>query len=476
MPENKKNLPEIDKGITEEDQVRLKPIMGIRPGVYLAALYCLIIVLALFFLTIYPGLKNPGTVYTVKSEPAGAAIRVDGIYMNAAPCEIFIPKGRHTVEAVLPGFAKWSGEIESQSVLFLSLFFPRRASLAPVLKSPNPGSAFMNEAAEFAEWSFYGEATPAYQIPLVLSEAAYRLGNEAVNPAIRLQMNGTLDAAARFGITRSGMRDLVRARFLLDGGGQSPSPLTMLDSLEKIIGLLDENPETALWLAEMLVGEPASQIASSAWHKNAVPAIINLRGNAAWPVIGKEIITAGGMKFRQIIIPSENRSFYAAVTPVSRDLWEQFTNARPEWRAENIDSLIEKNLVNSQYLSYTDFPGPPENAAAWISWHAANAWCEWYGSTLPPELSIVRLPDEAEWEMAAIAGIEKIGDFWEWCGDSFAPLNFFPSSSDFESPEKSVRGGSWINGQQSINIETRGSLPPQSCSPFVSFRPVIGIK
>ena len=113
MSEKKSPRHEINKDTTEEDIVRLPSVLKIRPGVYLAFLYGLAILLILFFITLYPGLTNPGTVLTVKTEPAGAAIRVDGLYMKAAPCEIFIPAGKHNIEAVMPGFTDSISEVEN---------------------------------------------------------------------------------------------------------------------------------------------------------------------------------------------------------------------------------------------------------------------------------------------------------------------------------------------------------------------------
>ena len=486
-------IEDIIKDIIEEDKVRLKPFLGIRPGIYLAFIYGLIILAILFYMLLYPGLKNPGMVLSVNTVPAGAAVRINNIYMDAAPCEIFIPKGRHTVEIVLPGFGAWKEEMEFGGPVFGSRFFPRKITLNVELKSPNPIGAFMDAAAEFAAWSFYGEATQAFQIPLVLSENAYRLAGEAVNPAIRSGMKQTLTGAARYAVTRTGLRDLVRAGFLLDSMGQSPSPLSLMESLENIYGFLKENPQTAFWLAETLPAEAASLLTASSWYgqiNDSMGDHISENGlvfNPAYSSARGQTQSHSGLRFREIAVFSENAAsgmaqtsaFLIAETPVTLVLWELFLEENPLWRAQNRESLIDQGLADSQYLSYSLIPGLPENTAAWLSWHAAKAFCEWFGSRLPGTEMEVRLPTEFEWEMGVITGLDMVGEFWEWCEEPFVPLNFLPAPNpgfNFEIPERPVRGGSWINPRHTVDIGTRGSLPPDSCSPFVSFRPVIVAK
>jgi hypothetical protein len=470
-----------------EDRVRFKPILGVRPGVYLACLYGLAVLSILFVLLVLPGLTNPGAVLVIESEPWGAAVRIDGINQGTSPCEVFVPQGKRRIELVLQGFEPWRTEVTAPGRLFGSRFFPLKIPLAGSLESPKPLGTFAGEAAEYAAWSFTGEPTASYQIPLVLSEAAYRLGPAGFDPAVYQDMSALLGAAVRFASSRAGLRDLLRAKLLLDNRGAPPSPLSLLKSAGDIYAFLEENPGAAAWLGDMLQGEARSTLTASSWYtKEARPET----GASAPPLTGPpETLTLGDLRFRKIPgtggrdlsrLPAGD--FWMAETGISPGAWEDFLRERPEWGRENREALIQEGLADSGYLETPELPGFPQGGLSGISWYAARAWCEWRTGTLPPALSAweVRLPGEGEWEYAA-KFFSQTGDlggaFWEWCADPYAPLDFFPAPraarEALGSPERSVRGGSWINPPGSVTPETRASLPPSSCSPFVSFRPLL---
>ena len=248
-----------------EDEVKLKPFLGMRPGIYLACLYGSALLLILFFILLYPGISNPGSVMVVRSEPAGAAVLVDGVYMDSSPCEVFVKKGRRLVELNLPGFIPKQIEKDIESRLFASAIFPRKIEFRERLETLSPAGAFVDYAAEYAAWTFVGEPSIVYQIPLSLSEGAYRLGPGAADPNVREEMEETITASARFAVTRAGLRDLVRAKSLLDNNGLSPSPLSLLGSAGDIISFLDNNPRAALWLGATLTGDALSALTASSW-------------------------------------------------------------------------------------------------------------------------------------------------------------------------------------------------------------------
>jgi hypothetical protein len=489
----KKSSPEpARRGVEEEntilpkDQVRLKPILGVRPGVYLTGLYGLVILGILFVILVLPGLVNPGALLMIGSEPWGAAVRVDGVNQGTSPCEVFVPRGSHHVELVLRGFSPWGTDVTVPGRLFGSRFFPAKVPLRGTLESLNPSGAFAAEASEYAAWSFAGEPTASYQIPLVLSEAAYRLGPAGSDPAVYRDMSALLGAAARFASSRAGLRDLLRAKLLLDNQGAAPSPLSLLKSAADMYDVLGENPGVAAWLADTLQGESRSAITASSWY-----AASGDRVPAPPPPGPPGSIRLGDLSFRKIPgISGEGPSrfstgdFWAAETGITAEAWEGFLRERTEWRRENREALIEQGLADSGYLETPEFPGLSGRGPSGISWYAARAWCEWRTGTLPPELSSweLRLPGEKEWEYAMkflsqTGEPRDLGSFWEWCADPYAPLDFFPAPQAARdtvgSPERSVRGGSWVNPAGSVTAETRGSLPPSSCSPFVSFRPFL---
>ncbi|MDR2793152.1 MAG: SUMF1/EgtB/PvdO family nonheme iron enzyme [Treponema sp.] len=497
-----------------EDQVHLKPLFGIRPGVYLAGIYGIIMLVILFFILLYPGLSNPGSLVVVTAEPEGAAIWVDGVYRAVAPAAIFVPKGTHRIAVNLPAFTEWSNAIEVPGRAFASLPFPKKVPVKVRLEAPDPAAVLNRGAAEYAAWSFAGEPTAVYQIPLSLSEAAYRAAYHATdaaaaadapqgNAAALSAMNETLEAASRFASTAAAARDLIRSKYLIDNAGRSPSPLTLLSSTQDMLSFLSKNPDAAGQLASLITQlvspEAASILTGSAWYANAQNA-----GRAAQtqPPSGEgehrmdEALDVNGVPFYPVprgALSQGGRvftieSFSIAATEILPAWWEAFLAANPEWKQEHAANLVSRGLVTEDYLA--DDRGNTSAASfaplTGVSWYAAKAYCAWLSTFLEDTGYEVRLPYEREWEYAAVNGLFPttyppfMPDGVEpertavWCEDHFAPFNAISAKSAsiaaVGSPERSVRGGKYMKA------ESRGSLPPDFCVPFVSFRPVIAKK
>jgi hypothetical protein len=404
-------------------------------------LYSALLLFFLFLILVLPGLRKPGALILLKTEPAGAALRVDGTYMGTSADTIFVSKGPHALEAALPGFESEKTTREIPGRVFGSLFFPLRYSVEFTLKTNDPAGAFAEAAADYAAWSFGGEPTGTWQIPLSLSEGAYRAG-PSFNPALA----ELLTAAARFTVTRAALRDLIRAKIFLDNGGLSPSLASIASSVSDMLLFLSENAGSADWLSGLLPPESASLIKASNWHKNRQDAPVSAIPQARPTVRQMELSGLSFISANGIMI-SENQ--------VPQSIFDIFLNENPQWREE----------VDIDYFPKTE--NTPSGVTG-VSWSAARAFCQWIGNSLPASMADweTRLPTEAEWDSVKNL-IETTG--WEWCADYYVPLPFIkvsPSATEaVGSPERSLR--SWAY------LETRASLPPEYSSPFVSFRPII---
>ncbi|MDR0495408.1 MAG: SUMF1/EgtB/PvdO family nonheme iron enzyme [Treponema sp.] len=490
----------LEKTPKPEDRVNLKPVLGVRPGVYIAIACSFIILLALFFLLLYPGIAHPGAMVVFTSEPAGAALRVDDVYAGASPCRVFVPKGEHLVSVILPGFDTEHISCVIPSRFFASVLFPRRYDLNVSLSAAEPERVLAASAFEYAAWSFGGEPTAAWQIPLCLSEGVYRAG--APDSA------GILAAAARFAVTRAALRDLVRAQTLAVNGGNAPSPLTLAHSVRQAAAFLADNPGSAAWLADTLpYQDSAAVLISSAWYQNQIAAFAGITAGEALaarpgPELPANRIRVGGLLFNGLSggilargepFPHQTPvgAFLICTAEVPEPAYADFLDADPRWRAEQRETLVRQGLATNEYLA--DFgtasgKNPLYSSIRSASWYAAQAFCQWLSGKLPDSFSgwEVRLPTESEWEYAVKSSLKPGGpdnvfapdNAWEWCADPYAPLPFLSGAPEagIGSPEYSLRRGSWMNASESISYETRASLPPAACSPFVSFRPVIARK
>ena len=533
MSKKKKKEP----ASSEEIEVALKPIAGIQPWVYLTVIYIIIVLVVLFLVLLLPGIRKNGSIITIDSRPEQAAVYIDGTYAGATPYRAFVPRGSHTFTISKPHFQEITWNEEVSGKLFFTLFAPKRVRIVKTLSLEDVEGYITSASKEFSNYALLDSLYLSYQVPQVLShtvEALYDTGAQPPKDEIDL----LLRHAAKNVHNDVLLKDFLKAVATHVASGKIVTPNSLIELAAYYLRAADDRDGIDFLVTAALPEQAREEIHESKWYNGAAARYEELVLSTDEYIEEPERIpeTVGNVRFYFVPAgsfikgPSEDLDthvgteqhphlvrvdpFYISEGEITKTQYGRFLEDSPQWAPSHTETLRESGLVDDNYLKNWE-EQKEDDPVSYISFFAAQAYCDWLSRQLPSSLSdyVVALPSETEWEYAArsqwataallfkdrgllgaqpydqipesASTIKQLrGNLWEWCRNWYYPAAYTAATVSVFSidsyredrlggSEKAVRGGSWANQVHEVTYTTRGSQPPDWCTPFIGFRPVI---
>jgi hypothetical protein len=505
-----------DTKITQRDideaVFRLKPLLGIKPGHYLAALFGTILAAIAFMLLFFPGIRNNGRVFSFQVDPPNSAIYIDGVYQGHSPCSVFVPKGDRTLLVTRPGFKAHEAALVSRGRLFGTLLVPSRTSLRLELV-PTDGNSILKEGmARYASWALAGTPSEAYQIPMELSEAA---AAATINPGMTVP-GGFAGTALSYARHSQSLRDASRAIATVYGKSAAVGPITLGRLAGVLLSEIASDPAAFAAFASSASDQVRKKLEQDGYYKRLMAEQrrkADLAGRpytgSNWSFKGVDFIGfgPGSAVFKADAALSavvELDAFHISSAETSTADFKRFIAVNPGWAKSGRAELEKQGLVDADYLKDLE-TADGDQPIRYVSKPAAEAYCAWLSKTAPPGYKVA-LPTEAQWAYAASASgtsaaasavLRKagivgpapinglppdaagmrglLGNVWEWCADPYAthPASGIEGRKSYPSLEFVVRGGSWANRADLVSLDSRGPMPESTCSAYLGFRVVL---
>lgn len=475
------------------DPVKLKPLFGMEPGLYLTILYIAIFLIVLFLVAFLPGILHSGKRVTFTSAVEPTVVTVDGTYIGSTPITAFIEPGIHEATFSYEGVGSVTQTFTVGHPVFLTWLFPRKQEVV--------SKTFINDISAFRNYlnSMFGHVV-AWSAVTDFDEIYHR-------PPLFRQVAGTAASMA----LQDG--DTVLFEFLMQSLNHMTSS-AMLSDFEEGLAIIEEHSI----LGESQIGtiaryvkmiEPLFDGDGSSNRIGLAPtdAVVTMeRVSLEIPIDGVQPLTGYSYGQQELVVGKQVPSTYPGVQEAGTDtmvqpftigaleiseyLWAHFIAGNPYWAKSNSEQLIADGMVDAMYLAgvYPTTSIISKQPIRNISWHAAAAFTEWLG-----EISGKRvfLPTNAQWEAAArsvagkdyqrgtIAVVERdgpssmMGGYWEFTADSYLPLGRFTGiESRWETPSADivVKGGSYLNDPTMVDRSSMGVMARYECSETTGFR------
>lgn len=464
------------KELPKVDPVKIKPLFGMKPGLWLTIAYILALLLIIFLIGVLPDIIDAHKRVTFTSDSGTVAVYLDDVYQGGTPFTRKIKSGTYQVSYRLNGYEIDSFSLKVGMPVFFNWLFPRTQAVS--------SSATINEKAfdavslELLEkanaYSAILEYDSVHRYPGIFTKYADNVANSPYRTS-----GDAFEAASLFITTDEMLEDFENAASIIG------------INLLPIYKTLDQNGTTGVQDSETPVLKASKTSLKTEWFTIegfTIPEADFSNGKtvkASFP----EIMEAG----KAVHTDTFNIGSYL----ITEAQFQQFITMNPQWNKDNKAELMAQGLVDEYYLSGVDFSsGTANRPVINISWYAANAFCKWLSEATGKS---VTMPSENQWMAACLAdtegGYQKslmpsaaekapaslLGGLWDMTSTRFIPLSRIAADSQVEkavevldrygaNTDMVVKGGSYVNDQSEISMYTTGLTSRSFCSAFIGFR------
>ncbi|MDC7233454.1 MAG: PEGA domain-containing protein, partial [Spirochaetales bacterium] len=339
-----KRIPMSEEELNEQ-QVTLKPVLGIHPEKYIRIIY-LILALFLFFLVFFlPGIMKNGTYYTISTTPGGASVYADGIRLGASPGKYFIEKGKRTITVKSPYHETWESEVKVKGRTFGTLFLKRNRDMAIEMVSNITPDFISEHHLLTASWFQSDEGFSSLQLPPHMQDlfkAYYRSSNRNSRLDDNL-LEDYLASLLRTAAYDNSYYQWLEAFALFETKGKALNSSNLLTAAANAAAFVAENPELLNLLTEF---HDVSGVSAAAAARSE---------RLNFDIEGEEIqlIPSDPLKFipvASLYSSDENWTYYIADREITKGWYLRFLEDNPRWSLPEKDKLIDAGLVDDNYL------------------------------------------------------------------------------------------------------------------------------
>jgi hypothetical protein len=463
------------KKIVEENpaqpnlEVTLKPILGLPPALYLKYIYTILLLLGLFVIMLYPGLKNYGSYLHITSNTPGASVQIDGVLVGVTPLKKFVKAGEHTLTVSKPFFAVNEQRVKVQGKAWLTLIAPKNQRLPialswlPATNSEEPMPlAFLREATHHASFSLAIDHDSRFPREPILTQTAQTiLTAREQNLVTDAQIMRWASDIWTLTADEDGYHQVLATWNLLARAGLFIDPV-MITGLPITLNNTPFNQLTALREASGVSASLETPVITEATRPpiTVLGQVFNYAPTTLFTVGNPNYADTNDLRHYPATV--DLAGFYYTQSLISEAQFASFTrqpNALPDQSPFNQEARAAYPVF---YVSYPQ-----------VQLYLTYLNDQLHQQGQPYQ---VRLPYEAEWEYLVNTNRITPTSF-EWTDEPFIPLrNLLYSGQrsiylNYSPFLRSVKGFNPV--LETLPSYQRGAQPPEFMSPFVGFRLIL---